>query len=549
MRLTSSVPLRVDVPEETVKRVGYLLDIIHASETKLVDSLWNTDTFNLLQNTKDLPKSASVIAARFGWDPEFEQGAYVPSRVSRIVGAQTVSVLKTLSYRDRCVQAELNGGNDREFPRAFSRGVHRQMAKHFSKHGGVKPVRLPDIQPDPPAIQKRARLGAADEQFVKRRVEDGTLIVSVKLPVSPNPVCRKEWVWTEFRAAIPKHVQERDVSWCSPELTLREGDVVLRAAYEETTPDQDIQNVKTCVGVDWSPSGLGVLTVVTERGGVLYSDYRGHRFEDRGLETKSLRLQQETERLFSKARRIEGLASNAADHVAETLLVKSEQLKEEGRRCGAKRKRVHVDEAHLFAKFVVDHARMVGAEAIAFEDLSTLEAGKRGPKNNRNTSQSPRRLMLSSTTHSAARNGITVVTVPARDTSKNCPCCDHEVLRPRGYHSAVCVQDGMDVNRDTVGGVNCGKRGLLELPNSKRKRGVTHRVVRKVSHQPVLRDKKGPTPKRSTFKRVKRSLPAHLVSERDAVKLSPRSTRENTATSSAALQEQFPEVLTSTGFP
>jgi hypothetical protein len=26
MRLTSSVPLRVDVPEETVKRVGYLLE-------------------------------------------------------------------------------------------------------------------------------------------------------------------------------------------------------------------------------------------------------------------------------------------------------------------------------------------------------------------------------------------------------------------------------------------------------------------------------------------------------------------------------------------
>lgn len=192
--------------------------------------------------------------------------------------------------------------------------------------------------------------------------------------------------------------------------------------------------------------------------------------------------------------------------------------------------------AKLFARETVDHAMDCGSGIIAFEDLTSLEAGGLGRRNNTRISQSVRRKTLDSTSHAAAREGICVVTVPPRGTSAQCPGCDGAVLRPRGYPSASCPSCGLDSHRDTVGAVNIAKRALLGKVTIRRKRGVSHRVVPAVKHAPVSRDKRGPTPKQRRHRRVRHSLPDHLInSNSTCAPASARGTAKRTSVRTCVL--------------
>ncbi|TQC37691.1 transposase, partial [Rhodococcus sp. WS4] len=161
-----------------------------------------------------------------------------------------------------------------------------------------------------------------------------------------------------------------------------------------------------------------------------------------------------------------------------------------------------------FARQVPDYAATAGADMIAVEDLTTLETRGHGRVNNNRASQSARRKAVDALAHTAAGAGITVVSVPARGSSAQCPGCDEPLARPGGYHTAWCPRCRVGGNRDHVAGVNLAKRALLGRNKTTRRRGGLP-AVRVTEHAPVRRsrDKHAPTPSRPRHRRVRRSLP------------------------------------------
>ncbi|WP_226351394.1 zinc ribbon domain-containing protein [Pseudonocardia sp. ICBG601] len=154
--------------------------------------------------------------------------------------------------------------------------------------------------------------------------------------------------------------------------------------------------------------------------------------------------------------------------------------------CGQKRARINRDLAYLAAQYVTVIARASGASIIALEDLATLEARGLGKDVNNTVAQSARRVAANAIEHIATRDGLTVVDVPPRGTSANCPTCDNLVSRPGGYHSAACATCMFTVNRDDVGAVNTAKRALAAERVTRRRGSQRQRVTRQ-QHRPVIR--------------------------------------------------------------
>ena len=178
-------------------------------------------------------------------------------------------------------------------------------------------------------------------------------------------------------------------------------------------------------------------------------------------------------------------------------------------RLGAKRSRINRELAFHFANWSTGYAAETGATSIAIEDLSTLEAGGIGRRNNNRVAQSARRKAVHATTHLGARAGLEVIEVPARGTSAHCPGCDAELTRPGGYHRARCRSCGLQGNRDQVAAVNIAKRAIAGQDGITTDRKTGRKRIRKAVHAPVKRvrpAKNAPTPRRTRHRRVRNSV-------------------------------------------
>ena len=77
------------------------------------------------------------------------------------------------------------------------------------------------------------------------------------------------------------------------------------------------------------------------------------------------------------------------------------------------------------------------------------------------------------------------MTCPPRGTSALCPSCNGELARPHGYHSASCLDCGINsADRDQIAGQNIAKRVLLAKNRVKRPKNKPKRVTT-VAHQPI----------------------------------------------------------------
>ncbi|BAH48779.1 hypothetical protein ROP_05320 [Rhodococcus opacus B4] len=212
--------------------------------------------------------------------------------------------------------------------------------------------------------------------------------------------------------------------------------------------------------------------------------------------------------LHRKAARLTQLATNAEPEARTQLEAKIAVLNEHRTAAGAKRVKINRELGFHFARQTADYATAAGATVIAVEDLTTLETRGHGRVNNNRAAQSARRKAITALAHTAASVGITVVSVPARGSSAQCPGCDAPLARPDGYHTAWCSGCRVGGNRDHIAGVNLAKRALLGKGKVTRRRGQMP-AVRVAEHAPVRRsrDKTGPTPRRPRHRRVRRSLP------------------------------------------
>ncbi|MCK8674398.1 zinc ribbon domain-containing protein, partial [Rhodococcus sp. HM1] len=271
----------------------------------------------------------------------------------------------------------------------------------------------------------------------------------------------------------------------------------------------DLAAGTVAVGVDWSPATLGAAAIVAERPDGLVSDFRGFTYDDRGLGITLARLQTEGQFLHRKAARLRRLAETAPPRVRAELEAKIEVLEDHRTAIGVKRARINRELAFHFARQIVDHAAASEATVIAVEDLTTLEARGRGRCNNNRAAQSARRRAADALTHTAAREGVVVVSVPARGSSARCPGCNEPLTRPGGYHTAWCEVCKVGGNRDHVAAVNLAARPLVGRSRAVRTRSGSVEI-RTAVHAPVrkCRDKTGPTPRRPRHRRVRRSVPA-----------------------------------------
>jgi len=528
--IQSAVPLRIvaAVDETTGEvidvdpRIGWLLDLIERLSSEMMQSCWQPATFTTLRAGVDtlgrrLPSTAAVVAARLGWNPILPAGAYVPSRVVRLVQANVVPLLKTMAFRDALIGPviaaldEENGRLDRRLlgesqARYVTTAYLRNLCRQLSAAGGQTVSSITEIQA-PPTVARIARLGAADRQLVELDASDSAgLWLRLKLPTSSAPSGRDGWSWCRLWCPIPAHVKERHIGcWHLPTLCVQRGKPLLRFTITETVPEPATATATAALGIDWSPASLGAATMVAERDGRLVTDAATHVYDDRGLGIKLARLQTEGQALTGKIARLKNLAANAPEPTRAQLAAKIAILHNTRRALGAKRQRINRDMAFDFAATMTALATGSGAGVIAVEDLRDLEARGHGRGNNNRAAQSARRRAVAALEHTAARAGLEVVMCPPRGTSANCPSCDKELTRPSGYHTATCGPCKIHrANRDQIAGQNIAKRVLLGKAKIKRPEGKPKRVT-VAEHQPVrkTRHKITATPKQRRHKRTR----------------------------------------------
>ncbi|MFI8412667.1 zinc ribbon domain-containing protein [Paeniglutamicibacter gangotriensis] len=515
--------------------VARLFTLADASATGLMKRSFTTATLDRLASGTDetgrrLPASAHVAAARLGLIPVYPKGLYVPSRVDRMIQANVVSTLRTLAERDTALQQLTSTGSlAASHPKVragVAKNLGRQVARHLKDHpdADIASLRLPFLQ-DAPVPGSRLVLGAVDKQLATLELTpSGTfLVLTLRLPTRVRPTGRGHWVATEIILPIPKHLQDRPITkWHLPTITphpTKPGIARFHLAYTE--PDAPGRDPKTpitsVVGIDWSPSALGVVSRVTAGpDGELSSAFEGHRYEDRGLGIKLFRLQQEGEILSGKIARTGHLSDGLPEDspVRARLEAKIAIWKQLRSDLGAKRARINRELAFHFANWATGYAQTTGATTIAIEDLSTLGAGGIGRANNNRVAQSARRKAVHATTHLAARAGLEVIEVPARGTSAHCPGCDAELTRPGGYHRARCRACGLEGNRDQIAAVNIAKRAITGQDSLRTDRKTGRKRIKKAAHAPVKRvrrPKNAPTPRLTRHKRVRHSVAPKVV--------------------------------------
>jgi len=129
-----------------------------------------------------------------------------------------------------------------------------------------------------------------------------------------------------------------------------------------------------------------------------------------------------------------------------------------------KAKNILVDNARKVAHEIVTTAKKLGY-AVAREDLTGLkESLRKLPKNHRT------RLLLMGYSRigkwldwQSLKHGVPRVVVDARNTSNECPKCDHIGLEEVGYRRLKCPRCGFEGDRDEVGKLNVRKRALRIL--------------------------------------------------------------------------------------
>ncbi|GAA1858848.1 hypothetical protein GCM10009715_02900 [Paeniglutamicibacter psychrophenolicus] len=288
----SGVGVNVPMPPGLAR----LFALADASAAGLMERGFTTAVLDRLASGTDaegrrLPASAHVAGTRLGLVPVHRKGVYVPSRVDRMIQANVVSVLRTLAARDtalhRLTETGCLAASHPKVRAGVAKNLGRQVARHLTNHPGAEigSLRLPVLQAAP-APGYRLVLGAVDKQFATLEpAPSGTApVLTVRLPTRARPAGRGHWVAAEIVLPIPRHLRGRPITrWHLPTITAhpaKPGIARFHVAYTE--PDAPMRGngtpITSVVGIDWSPSALGVMSRVTaDPAGELSSAFEGHR--------------------------------------------------------------------------------------------------------------------------------------------------------------------------------------------------------------------------------------------------------------------------------
>lgn len=290
-------------------------------------------------------------------------------------------------------------------------------------------------------------------------------LLRVQLPLRPDPRSYSDWSWVAIPLTLPPTVPAIAQLHLP---TLRVPGDRARADLPFTcqVPAARRDGHVVALGVDW---GLNTLlsagAVRLSPDGVITVLGAGAQYRAAGVLAKAHRLRRQGEHLRARLDRYERLICRDASH---PLTAGAAVLAQEHRRVSVRRSNLNGSLAWSAARWAVDQALCAGATVIYVEDLRSLEARGMGRTMNVRLSQAVRGMIVERMRHLAAEQGIAVVTVPARGTSRNCPRCLAPLRhckapdRPTapGWKWALCPGCGWQGDRDQGAWQRIAARGL-----------------------------------------------------------------------------------------
>ena len=411
-------------------------------------------------------------------DKATERPEHIPSRVWRNICAEAGSLLKA-SYKRIILTEELlkkkelidapfwKAAKELKVQRLFIENIQAQI-KNFRK----KIRRLPEdfFELGVPEYRGIEFTTEADDsihngQFKKLKLEGNCYSLKIKLPIF-----WKKWGWFKIKQNLPEKVvlllKEgaqlkapcilRRRRKCGKEYyTLK---FILELEVERTAPAGKI------LGVDLSPSENRIAVCVVHNG----KNYSKPIYlSAKRLIAKALRIQKETDRLEHKI--------DEAYRRKDFSRIK--HLFGEQKRKRKKLKAIRKQILEVFTKELILLAKQNCCYAIAVEDLSGIKVPDWKDK--------VLRYLFSSWFHGkvverlrqkALRNGIKVVLVNPKNTSRKCHVCGTE-LSGRGLYLR-CEKCGKLWDRDYNASVNITKRALNIFESRGKPEGLDSEGVR-----------------------------------------------------------------------
>jgi len=508
---------------------------------------WNPEDVRALASGLDaagraLPTQAWMALRRLGWGAAPPEGVHVNDRVARMAQEQAGRLLRSAAWRDAltagvlaawpqgdpakrspaewdAVRAAVPGGE--RMPSPVIRSRTRQV-QAFEKGHGRLPADVFELE-RPPGAGALLLLSACDKQeavIERYATEPGRALLRVKLPSRPDPRSHRDWSWVRALLVLPPTVPP-GAALHLPALRIVKGKLRAEVPFTRAVPPARRSGHQVALGVDWGISTLlSAGAAVLGPDGTITAGGAGAQFRAAGVLAKLGRLRRQGEWLHAKIGHCERLGGGNPGH---PLAGKTAVLRAEAERVASRRSNLNDALAWSAARWTVDQAIAAGASVIYLEDLRSLEARSMGKTLNTRLSQSVRGKIAVRTRYLAAKEGIAVVTVPPRGTSRNCPAC-LAALRHRkapdrpgeaGWKWAACPGCGWQGDRDHGAWMRIAARGLAHQDKTVTDResgamavgavdeAIEARAVAAPYASPGDRSKTGPTPRRK-----KKSRPA-----------------------------------------
>jgi hypothetical protein len=428
------------------ERAGWCAGLVQGMAARLLAACWNRADVDALAAGTDaagrpLPAAAWMALRRLGWAAGAPDGVTVNDRIARMAQEQAGRVLRSASWRAGltaamlatwpaqplkrtpaewdAVRGAVPGGE--HLPSSVIRARTCQVLRFLDARGCL-PRDVFDLE-EPPAAARMLLLSACDRQqaTIERCPGDPrTVLLRLQLPVRPDPRGYRDWTWVACPITLPPTVPAGAVLHL-PALRITGGTVRADLAFTHAVPAARRTGHTVALGVDW-----GLNTLLSAGAARLHADGTitalgaGAQYRAAGVLAKQHRLRRHGERLHAKASHYARLIAGDARH---PLHAKNAVLAEEIRRVSQRRSHLNDALAWSAARWAADQAIAAGATVIYLEDLRSLEARGTGRTLSTRLSQTVRGQITDRIRHLAAENGIAVITVPARGTSKNCPRC------------------------------------------------------------------------------------------------------------------------------
>ncbi|MEU6656867.1 zinc ribbon domain-containing protein [Streptomyces sp. NPDC046900] len=500
-------------PSDVTLRVGWCADLVSNMAAALLDEHCNTSDVEVLASGVDaggrkLPSKAWMALRRLGWSAAPPEGVKVNDRIVRMAQEQAGRALRSVKWRADVVlgvlatwpadpskrtprewdqvRAAICGGE--HLPSSIIKARTRQVVTYLKANGRL-PVDVFELE-GAPKVARLLLLAACDGQqatIERSETDTGQALLRLQLPTRPDPATYRDWTWVACPIALPPTVPAAAVLHL-PTLRLAGDTVRADLAYTHAVPKAHRTGHTVALGVDWGLNTLLSAGAVQLNGaGRITALGAGAQFRAAGVLAKQHRLRRLSERLHTKADQYERLIAGHDDHQRAPKL---DVLRSEIQHVSNRRSNLNDALAWAAARWAVDQAIAAGATVVYVEDLRSMEAGGMGRTLNTRLSQQVRGQIADRMRHLATEQGIAVVTVPARNTSKLCPHC-LTPLRHRkapdqptipGWKWAICPhQDcGWQGDRDHGAWRRIAARGLAHQATTVSDRASGHMVIRTV---------------------------------------------------------------------